>query len=68
MRTIDNHIVLLLIIKWDDPACIKIQTKQKRRRSLPLYRREQGRPDSIKYARCANRNVTHSISSLPTQP
>lgn len=64
MRTIDNHIVLLLIIKWDDPACIKIQAKQKRRRFLPLYRREQGRPNRIKYTCCTNRNVTHSTSYI----
>ena len=43
---------------------MKIQAKQKRRRFLPLYRREQGRSDDIKYARCTNRNVMHNTSYI----
>ena len=43
---------------------MKIQAKQKRRRFLPLYRREQGRPNGIEYARCANRNVMHNTSYI----
>ncbi|MFC2820852.1 MAG: hypothetical protein ACFN29_05065 [Veillonella sp.] len=35
MRAIDNHIVLLLIMKRDNPARIKIQAKQKRRLYFP---------------------------------
>ena len=46
------------------PPVLKSKPKQKRRRFLSLYRREQGWPDGIEYARCANRNVMHNTSYI----